>query len=233
MQNITFVSKPANPNETADLQGTIYLLDDDDSVRQGLQTYLQHKGYDVVTFSSAILFLELAQLQSPCAVLLDMRMPQYSGLEVQKALHESHGDIPVVFMSGESESHEIVKAMKLGAVDFLLKPFQVNELLEVLQLALLRSEVNGLKRESHEQAITQIKLLTPREIEISHWIIQAYSNQQIAHHLGIAPATVKLHRANILEKLNVHSLPALIAILPRSDDAFWSLSRELATTLPG
>lgn len=201
----------------ADL-GHVVLIDDDASVRRSLCTMLERAGYRVSQHESADAFLQHPVPPSPVVLLLDMRMPGTTGVMLQAKLKTlvTH-PVPIVFVSGDSRPDEIISAMKQGAVDFLLKPFTAQAMLDVInramQLAVQSQET------STKQAVMSERLqrLTPRELEICHWMVRGFSNQQIASFDGGAAATIKLHRSRVMEKMQANNLPELIEMLSGLD----------------
>jgi len=192
--------------------GHIYLVDDDASIRSALANTLERQGFSVTPYASAAEFLQHATPVSPAVVLLDMRMPGQSGVDLQADL-ASHGwTTPIIFISGESLPAQIVQAMKQGAIDFLLKPFSIQALLVAVEQALERD------RATHQVLIKKLAVeklyatLTPREREVFEAIIEGKTNKQIAESDGSAPATIKLHRSRVLSKMKVESAAALIAL---------------------
>jgi FixJ family two-component response regulator len=197
--------------------GHIYLIDDDASIRRALHGTLDKLGFSVSAFEDADTFLKNATPVSPAVILLDMRMPSKSGVELQAELLETGWRTPIIFISGESMPAQIVLAMKQGAADFLLKPFSMD--------GLLRAINSGLEHDHAEQSVLnhtltvqqKLKLLTPREKAVCAEIISGRSNKEIAQASNSAPSTVKLHRARILKKMQVESLGDLIALLKGID----------------
>jgi two-component system response regulator FixJ len=194
--------------------GHVVVIDDDASVRRSLCTMLERAGYQVSEYESADAFLQNPVLPSPAVLLLDMRMPGTTGVMLQAKLKTlvSH-PVPIVFVSGDSRPDEIISAMKQGAVDFLLKPFTAQAMLDVItramQLAVQSEETNS----KHARVAERLQRLTPRELEICHWMVRGFSNQQISSLDGGAAATIKLHRSRVMEKMQADSLPELIDML--------------------
>jgi FixJ family two-component response regulator len=191
--------------------GHVVVIDDDVSVRRSLCTMLERAGYRVSDYENADAFLQNPVLPLPAVLLLDMRMPGTTGVMLQAKLKALVSyPVPIVFVSGDSRPDEIISAMKQGAVDFLLKPFTAQAMLDVItramQLAIQSQET------SSKHAVIQARLqrLTPRELEICYWMVRGFSNQQISSFDGGAAATIKLHRSRVMEKMQVDSLPALI-----------------------
>lgn len=197
--------------------GHIYLIDDDASIRRALTSTLDKLGFTVRAFEDATTFLKTATPVSPSVILLDMRMPGKSGVEVQSELLAIGWRTPIIFISGESLPAQIVQAMKQGAADFLLKPFSMEDLLRTVTAAMDRDRVQqGL----HARSLSvkqRLKALTPREKEVCAEMISGRSNKEIAQASDSAASTVKLHRARILKKMEVESLGDLIALLKDID----------------
>jgi two-component system response regulator FixJ len=193
--------------------GNVLVIDDDASVRRSLSTMLDRAGYEVSLFESADEFLKKPILSTPAVVVLDMRMPGTTGVALQSQLRTLSQSAAVVFVSGDSRPDEIIAAMKQGAVDFLLKPFSAQAMLDAVQKAMLVAEQLAMQSKKQLKVSERLARLTPRELEICHWMVRGYSNQQIASIDGGAAATVKLHRARVMEKMSAQSLPELIDML--------------------
>jgi FixJ family two-component response regulator len=186
------------------------VIDDDASVRRSLATLLERSGYQVLLYASADAFLENPVIPSPAVMLVDMRMPGTTGVALQAQLQTLAKNVPVVFASGDSRPEEIIAAMKQGAVDFLLKPFTAQAMLDAIARAMGLSEKAVIAAGKLEQVSDRLKRLTPRELEVCHWMVRGYSNQQISNLDGAAPATIKLHRARVMDKMAASTLPDLI-----------------------
>jgi FixJ family two-component response regulator len=195
-----------------DFKGHIYLIDDDPSICRSLAFTLSSAQYSVQTFDGPRAFLKDSLPISPAVILLDMRMPETSGIELQHKLLQSGRETPIIFISGESLATEIIEAMKSGAIDFLLKPFSMGSLINAIE--------SGLARDRHRQNhlsrnmdITQrFNRLTDKEQEICRLMIKGYGNKEIAEFNGSAPSTVKLHRSRVLVKMECETLPELIQL---------------------
>jgi len=194
-------------------KGHVVLVEDDASVRKSVQTLLKREGYEVTAYDSADALLQNLDFRLPAVVLTDMRMPGMTGVELQAKLASLGRDVPMLFFSGESRQEEIIAAMKQGAIDFLLKPFSAQAMLDALQRAMQVAENKFAQAHKTQRVHEVLKRLTPRELEICHWMVRGYSNQQIAAVDGAAAATIKLHRARVMEKMQVHSLPELLDLL--------------------
>ena len=200
----------SNLNDVPSPLGHVVVIDDDASVRRSLATLLERSGYQVVLYASADAFLENPVIPSPAVILVDMRMPGTTGVALQAQLQTLAKNVPVVFASGDSRPEEIIAAMKQGAVDFLLKPFTAQAMLDTVARAMGLSEKAVIEAGKLEQVSDRLKRLTPRELEVCHWMVRGYSNQQISQKDGAAPATIKLHRARVMEKMAAPTLPDLI-----------------------
>lgn len=202
-----------NSLERSQPVGHVIVIDDDASVRRSLSTMLERAGYAVSLYESADLFLSDPVLPSPAVILLDMRMPGTTGVSLQSQLKIIAQHVSVIFVSGDSRPEEIITAMKQGAVDFLLKPFTAQAMMEVIQRAMHLSEQAIVECNKNMQVSERLKRLTPREMEVCHWMVRGYSNQQIATLDGGASATIKLHRARVMDKMGANTLPDLIEML--------------------
>lgn len=217
---------PPSSFQVSSSQGHVVVIDDDAAIRRSLSTLLTRAGYNVSSYESADLFLQNPVLSKPCVILLDMRMPGTLGVDLQTQLQTIAPSVPIVFASGDSRSEEIIRAMKQGAVDFLLKPFTPQTLLDVLQGA-MQLAVNTQKQDHRVDKVkAKLKTLTAREFEVCSWIVRGYTNQHIAELDGGAAATVKLHRARVMNKLGVEALPDLIKLLENVE-----LTSELYTEI--
>jgi FixJ family two-component response regulator len=167
----------------------------------------------VSLYDCADAFLQNPVVPSPAVILLDMRMPGTTGIGLQSQLKTLAHNVPVIFVSGDSRPEEIIAAMKQGAVDFLLKPFTAQAMMDVIQRAMRMSQQAVVVADKFLQVSERLKRLTPREMEVCHWMVRGYSNQQIATIDGGASATIKLHRARVMEKMAASTLPELIDML--------------------
>ena len=191
--------------------GHIYLIDDDESMRTSLRRMLKDVGYIVEDFSSAATFLEHSLPVAPAVILLDMQMPDMTGLDLQEKLLQLGRKTPIVFVSGQSHPHQIVKGLKQGAMDYLFKPFNLEDLLKAVADA-LDFDRRQLKRVSKEvETKRDYATLTPREKEVCFWLVKGLLNKDIAIKLGTTDATIKVHKARVMDKMNVESLQILVA----------------------
>jgi two-component system, LuxR family, response regulator FixJ len=200
-----------------DFKGHVYLIDDDPSIRRSLAFSLSSIRYSIQTFDSPASFLRDALPITPAVILLDIRMPEMTGLALQHEMKLKGRETPIVFISGESQPSEIIEAMKQGAVDFLLKPFGLDVLLKAIDLALQKDKAQQAKKTSALNIQDRFMRLTDKEREVCRWMIRGYGNKDIANLNGSAPATVKLHRSRVLEKMGCTSLPELMDMALDSD----------------
>jgi two-component system response regulator FixJ len=189
---------------------TVFLVDDDAAVRQGLRFMLRAAGYCVEAFPSAHSFLENYDPRHGGCLLLDVRMPQMTGLELQQQLNVRGWRIPVIFITGHGTVPLAISAMKAGAFDFVEKPLREDALLESIERALLWNDRAYEERLERATLQARAALLTPREREVFELVVAGEPNKVIARYLGISFRTVELHRAHIIEKLQARSLSDLI-----------------------
>ncbi len=193
-----------------DFKGHVYLIDDDPSIRRSLAFSLSSERYSIQTFDSPASFLRDALPITPAVILLDIRMPEMSGLTLQAEMKRKGRETPIIFISGESQPSEIIEAMKQGAVDFLLKPFGLETLLQAVDIALQKDKFQQAQKTSALNVQERFMRLTEKEREVCRWMVKGYGNKEIANLNGSAPATVKLHRSRVLEKMGCSSLPELL-----------------------
>lgn len=206
---------PGLPRKTAggclsDLHPVVFVVDDDVSVRTVLSTLLRSAGYRVACFGSADEFMSSSSRDAPGCLVLDARMPGTTGLELQRHLVESGADMPVVFISGYTDIRTTVRAMKAGAVEFLAKPFDEQELLDAVESALGQLCEAWRDRALRAALHARFEQLTNRERQVLGLVVEGRLNKQIAAGLGIAEVTVKIHRARVMQKMEATSLAALV-----------------------
>jgi FixJ family two-component response regulator len=195
---------------------TVFVVDDDPSVRKSVTRVLTSTGYAVEAFASAREFLAREALEGPGCLVLDVRMPGLTGLELQETLANANHRMPIIFITGHGDISMSVKAMKNGAVDFLTKPFVVESLIEAVQRALAK-DIKDLGNESETaEVLERVKLLTPRETEVFALVVTGMLNKQIAGELDIGEKTVKVHRARVMEKMRAGSLAELVRLADRA-----------------
>lgn len=186
------------------------VVDDDQSVRRSLRRLFKSAGYAAEMFASAEDYLAREPFAGPICLVLDVRMPGLNGLDLQKALEVRGGCEEIVFITGHSDVATCRQAMKNGAVDFLLKPFDSDELIEAVKRALVRGKECLRRRAERSQARELIDKLTPREFEVLRFVIIGLLNKQIAAELKTAEKTIKVHRGRVMQKLALTSVPDLV-----------------------
>lgn len=198
-------------------QSTVFLIDDDASVRRALTRLIKSAGYAVQAFSSADDFLRTRSADDgPACLVLDVRMPGLSGLDLQHELRSAEVLLPIIFITGHGDIPMSVRAMKGGAVDFLPKPVQDKVLLDAIDQALERARQDRAARNEIEDIRRRLDSLTPREREVMQMVVRGYLNKQIAFELGTVEKTVKVHRARVMEKMEVKSLAGLVHLAERA-----------------
>lgn len=192
------------------LTGTVYLIDDDNSMRDSLARMLRDVGYTIQDFESATSFLQNSLPVAPAVIVLDMQMPDVSGLDLMERLEKLGRKTPIVFLSGQSHPQQIVKGLKKGALDFLFKPFNIDELLHAIDQA-LEYDQKQLKRNLKDGEVKRnFNTLTPREKEVCALLVEGLMNKEIAERLGTTDATIKVHKARVMEKMQANSVQDLV-----------------------
>lgn len=194
---------------------TIFLVDDDASVLRGLGRLLRAAGYATRSFASPAEFLAQLPTDTPGCAVLDLRMPGLNGLELQYAMASNNCHLPVIFISGHGDVPASVKAVKAGAVDFLVKPFDEQQLLEAISQALVKDAAARAARAEANALQSLHSALTPREREVCALVSQGLPNKQIAWRLGTSEKTIKVHRGRVIEKLGVGSVAELVRLVDR------------------
>lgn len=182
--------------------GNIYIVDDDEHHRISLKKLLVDYKFNVFDFDSASQFLDQSELVRPAALLLDMRMPLMSGLDLQKSLAEKNIKLPIIFLSGQSFHNEIIDSFRLGAFDFILKPFDCDELIEKITKAIDCDNNHEISTTNKDKIKDLFNKLTNREVEIYKLINEGLMNTEIAETLCITARTVKFHKSQIMQKMN-------------------------------
>ena len=195
---------------------TVFIVDDDISVRRSLSIFLMSKGYNVEVFSSAEEYLERETYKGTGCIILDINLEGKSGLELQEELANHFSYLPIIFITGEGSIRMSVHALKRGAVNFLEKPFKQEELLKSLTEALLLSINIKSETDDIRLARTLIETLTSREFEVLRYLLSGMLNKQIASEMSIAEPTVKIHRHSISEKLRVKSVQEIMRIADKA-----------------
>ena len=194
----------------------VCVVDDDQSVRRGLRRLFKSAEYAAESFASAEDYLAREIFEGPICLVLDVRMPGLNGLELQKELESRGACEQIVFITGHNDVPTCTQAMKNGAVDFLMKPFDSEELIEAVKRALERGKEHLRKRGQRRDARALIDKLTPREFEVLRLVIIGLLNKQIAAELRTAEKTIKVHRGRVMQKLRVTSVPDLVRVSQRA-----------------
>jgi|SRR6516225_7115177 FixJ family two-component response regulator len=192
-----------------DAKSTVLVIDDDPDVRASVGRLLRSVGIDVQLFASIPDFFKSDAPNGPTCLVLDVRLPGQSGLDLQRELARTNREIPIIFITGHGDVPMSVQAMKGGAIEFLTKPFRDQDLLDAIQLGLSRHRAWRENEEALADLRERFDSLSPREREIVIQVARGRLSKQIAHDIGIAEATVKVHRSRAMQKMNAHSLPEL------------------------
>lgn len=191
---------------------TVFVVDDDPSMRKSLQWLTESVGLNVETFATAEEFLTTYNNARPGCLLLDMRMPGMSGLDLQSRLAEAEARLPVIIVTGHGEIQSAVRAMKLGAVAFIEKPFRDQELLDNVRQAIERDLQEREQEAARRDVEARHARLTPREREVLNLVVAGRANKQIASELGISQKTVEVHRSHVMRKLEAQSVAELVRL---------------------
>lgn len=194
-------------NETLPI---VFVVDDDSAVGVSIKRLLHSVGLEARHFTSASEFLRAKHPDAPGCIVLDVRLPDLSGLDLQQELAKANVDLPVIFVTGHADIPMTVRAMKAGAVEFLTKPFREQELLEAVQRAISRHRQTRDQRASMRVLQSRYELLTPREREVYPLVASGLLNKQVAAELNASEKTIKVHRGQLMQKMEAHSLSDLI-----------------------
>ncbi len=196
----------------------VFIVDDDEAVRDAIGMLLETVDIPYVAYPDALSFLEQADLNNVNCLVLDIRMPGMSGLELQEKLAAMKVELPIVFITGHGDIPMAVEAMRRGAVDFLRKPFRDQELLDRIQEALSRDAQHRDQAADSDQLKSRIADLTPRELEVFRRVAKGQANKVIAIELGISERTVEIHRSNVMQKTSSRSLADLVRLLIKLEE---------------
>jgi FixJ family two-component response regulator len=199
----------------SETEAMVFVVDDDAPMRESLKNLIRSVGLQVELFASAQEFLRSKRPDLPGCLVLDVRMPGLSGLDLQKRAGDAGIDIPIVFITGHGDIPMSVRAMKAGAVEFLTKPFRDQDLLDAIQQALERDRKARDQRASLEELRNRFSSLTSREREVMKGVVAGLLNKQIGAELGTSETTVKIHRHQVMEKMGAGSLPELVRMADR------------------
>jgi RNA polymerase sigma factor (sigma-70 family) len=195
------------------IEPIVYVVDDDEAMRSSLKWLIESVGMRVETYGAADEFLSCYYPGRAGCLLLDVRMPGMSGLELQELLATRHAQLPVIIITGHGDVPMAVRAMKAGAVDFIEKPFNDESLLDAIRHALAVAVEQRSVHSRQAEVATRLALLTPREHEVMEMVAEGKSNKEIANALGVSAKTVEAHRARVMEKMQAHSLAELVRMV--------------------
>lgn len=207
----------------------VYVVDDDASVRDAIRKLVSTIGIRVQTFGSAGEFLHCKREEAPGCLILDVRLPDLSGLEFQRALSDRGMHIPIVFITGHGDVPMSVRAMKAGAVEFLTKPFRGQELLDAIQEAIAKDRISAVERAQLAEIQSRYESLTAREREVLQLVASGLLNKQVGAELGASELTIKTHRARVMQKMGAESLADLVRMSEKLNLSAQSTINRLPT----
>jgi FixJ family two-component response regulator len=194
---------------------TVYVVDDDAGVRESLESLLRSVGLHVITFESVAAFRAAPRAAGPCCLVLDVNLPDHSGMELQSELADIGDGIPIIFMTGHGDIPMSVRALKSGATDFLPKPFSEQDLLKAIELSLNRDRLRLETAAAESDLTTRYGSLSPRERQIMAYVVSGLLNKQIASAVDLSEITVKVHRGHVMRKMGAASLAHLVRMADR------------------
>lgn len=203
----------------SEAETTVFVVEDDPSYRRAIERLIRSVGHSVVAFGSAPEFLHSTRPDDPACLVLDVRLPGLSGLDLQRELADRHIHIPIIFITGHGDIPMTVQAMRAGAVEFLTKPFRDQELLDAIRLALERDRATRTQRVEMIELRHRVEQLTPRERTVMHLVVQGRLNKQIATDLGTTEKTIKVHRGRVMQKMQASSVADLVRMAAKLADA--------------
>ena len=201
-----------------DTQAIVFVVDDDVSVREALGRLIRSAGLRVEAFASAEAFLTHPRADGPACLVLDVRLPDLSGLDLQRRMADANNEIPIVFITGHGDIPTTVRAMKAGAMEFLTKPLVEGDVLESIRQALARDRATRDHQADTAALRGRYASLTPREAEVMQRVVKGQANKVIAMDLGVSQRTVELHRARVMHKLKMRSLADLVSAIGKINE---------------